>query len=125
MTQQEFEALIGKEVKTETFNTVVNPMYMATNLDKQAFANDVKKHGLIDSTVAQELTEAVEKQKEVIESQRILIKSTVYFLLSRGEAGCDKQAIKLVGHKEVITIKMQQNFELNDDDRAYIINLLR
>lgn len=125
MTQQEFEALTGKEIETDTFNTIVNPMYMAIDLDKQAFARDVKKHGLVDSKVAQELTEAVEKQKEVIESQRILIKSTVYFLLSRGEAGCDKQAIKLVGHKEVITIKMQQNFELNDDDRAYIIDLLR
>lgn len=125
MTQQEFESLIGKEIETDTFNTVVNPMYMATNLDKQAFACDVKKHGLIDSTVAQELTAAVAKQKEVIEKQRLMIKKTVNFLLSRGEVGCDMQAIKLVGHKEVITIKMQQDYDLNQDDKAYIIELLR
>lgn len=123
MTQQEFESLIGKEIETDTFDTVVNPMYMATNLDKQAFACDVKKHGLIDSTVAQELTAASENLRDQVQDLRCRLLGTVNFLLSRNEAACDKQAIKLIGHKEVIRLKMQNNYLLNDDDRAFILSM--
>ena len=125
MTQQEFEALTGKEIETNTFDTIVNPMYMATKLDKQAFACDVKKHDLISSQVAQELTAANKEREDEIKNLKLLLNSTVNFLLTRGEAACDKQAIKLVGHQEVIRIKMQQNYDLNEDDRAYIISILR
>lgn len=123
MTQQEFESLIGKEIETDTFDTVVNPMYMATNLDKQDFACDVKKHGLIDSTVAQELTAASENLRDQVEDLRCRLLGTVNFLLSRNEAACNKQAIKLIGHKEVIRLKMQNNYLLDDDDRAFILSM--
>lgn len=125
MLQQEFEALTGKSVEDTEFNQVINPMYMSCDLDKQVFCKDYMKHNLGNSEVANAITEEVNDQRKAIYELKKQLDSVVRFLLSRGEPACDKQAIKIAGHKECISIKMQQNYELSEDDRAFIIEMCR
>lgn len=125
MLQQEFEALTGMSVEDTEFNRVINPMYMSTDLDKQVFCKEWKKHGLGSSEVAKAMSDRVNEQRMAIDSLKKELDSVVRFLLSRCEPACDKQAIKIAGHKEVITIKMQQNYELTEDDRTFIIEMCR
>ena len=49
---------------------------------------------------------------------------TVDFLLQQGDAKCDKKAIALVGHKNVIQRKLEHGIELTDDDKDFIKNEL-
>ena len=125
MLQHEFEALTGLSVTDTEFNHVINPMYMSTDLDKQVFCKEWKKHGLGTSEVAKAMSDRVNEQRMAIDSLKKELDSVVRFLLSRGEPACDKQAIKIAGHKECITIKMQQNYELTEDDRVFIIEMCR
>lgn len=125
MLQQEFEALTGKSVDENVFNTVINPMYMATDMDKQPFCKEYVEHKLGDSKVANALTDEVNDQRKAIHELKKQLDSVARFLLSRGEPACDKQAIKIAGHKECITIKMQQNYELTEDDKVFIIEMCR
>ncbi len=125
MLQHEFEALTGLSVTDNEFNRVINPMYMSTDLDKQVFCKEWKKNGLGSSEVAKAMSDRVNEQRMAIDSLKKELDSVVRFLLSRGEPACDKQAIKIAGHKECITIKMQQNYELTEDDRVFIIEMCR
>jgi len=43
MMKQEFEALAGYEVSTEDYNNIIEPMYMATNLDKAEFVKTINR----------------------------------------------------------------------------------
>lgn len=43
MMKQEFEAIAGYEVSTEDYNNIIEPMYMATNLNKLEFVETVNK----------------------------------------------------------------------------------
>ena len=43
MMQHEFEELAGYEVSTEDYNNIIEPMYMATNLNKKEFVKCVDK----------------------------------------------------------------------------------
>lgn len=42
MTRNEFEALAGYEVSAETYNTIIEPMYMRTDWDKATFVKNIK-----------------------------------------------------------------------------------
>ena len=42
MTRKEFEALAGYEVSAETYNTIIEPMYMRTDWDKATFVKKIK-----------------------------------------------------------------------------------
>lgn len=43
MTKHEFETLAGYEVSTESYNEIIEPMYMATNLTKQEFVKTINR----------------------------------------------------------------------------------
>jgi len=43
MMKHEFETLAGYEVSTEDYNKIIEPMYMATGLDKQDFVKCISK----------------------------------------------------------------------------------
>lgn len=43
MMKEEFERLAGYEVSFEDYNKVIEPMYMATNLDKVEFVNVIDR----------------------------------------------------------------------------------
>ena len=43
MMKQEFEKLAGYEVSVEDYNKVIEPMYMATDLDKESFVKVIDR----------------------------------------------------------------------------------
>lgn len=43
MMKYEFEQLVGYEVSTEDYNNIIEPMYMASNLDKSEFVKTINK----------------------------------------------------------------------------------
>ena len=43
MMKHEFEEIAGYEVTDEAYNNIIEPMYMATNLDKRAFVKLLDK----------------------------------------------------------------------------------
>lgn len=43
MMKQEFEALAGYEVSMDDYNTIIEPMYMATDLTKEEFVKTISK----------------------------------------------------------------------------------
>jgi hypothetical protein len=43
MMKHEFEALAGYEVSTETYDNIIEPMYMATNLSKAEFVKTLNR----------------------------------------------------------------------------------
>ena len=42
MTRNEFEALAGYEVSAETYNNIIEPMYMRTSWDKATFVKKIE-----------------------------------------------------------------------------------
>lgn len=46
MMKHEFEALAGYQVTTETYDNIIEPMYMATNLSKQDFIKVLNRKAL-------------------------------------------------------------------------------
>ena len=46
MMKHEFEALAGYEVTTETYDNIIEPMYMATNLSKRDFVKTLNRKAL-------------------------------------------------------------------------------
>lgn len=46
MMKHEFEALAGYEVTTETYDNIIEPMYMATNLTKREFIKTLNRKAL-------------------------------------------------------------------------------
>lgn len=66
MMQYEFEALAGYEVKTDDYNNIIEPMYMATNLSKAEFVKciDRKRFALKPIHVIEKEMRKVAKQLE-------------------------------------------------------------
>lgn len=125
MLQHEFEQLTGTKVEENFFNQVINPMYMNTKMDKQQFCEDYKKHGLGKSTVATELTNECCELYKMIQKMKEERRQLVDFLIKQDDPECDRKAIDLVGHKEVIRLKIEEGYDLNDEDKTYISFLCR
>lgn len=61
MMKHEFEEIAGYEVSWETYNDVIEPMYMATNLTKQEFVKLIDK-----KAVALPTSEEIKKEMKKI-----------------------------------------------------------
>lgn len=64
MMKYEFEALAGYEVSTEDYNNIIEPMYMATDLDKMEFVKVIDKKRF----ALKPLKKIVEEMKNCAES---------------------------------------------------------
>lgn len=127
MLQQEFEQLTGMEVTTEIYNNLIDPMYMSTKMDKQDFCKDFKKNHLKDSAVVVNLTETCCDQHRTINKLEQERKDIVLLLLKAAgteDNELSRKAIKMVGHKEVIRLKIMNGWELNDSDKAHLMMIL-
>ena len=58
MMKQEFEELAGYEVSDEAYYNVIEPMYLATNLEKQEFVKCINKKQFALKTKKQLINEA-------------------------------------------------------------------
>lgn len=137
MTKQEFEQLTGLNPTQEEFNEV-NDLYMlCATIDKQQFCQEYKKIGAT-KTIAEimdyirakrsaydQLFDQFEKEKERVYVRDIELAT---FLIGKSIAYEDRdfknEAIRLVGMKMVVLIKVKNGFILDEQDEDYILKNL-
>jgi hypothetical protein len=124
MLHEEFYKLTGIAIQEETYNTFVDPMYMATDMDKEPFCKDFKKHDLLNSRVALELLDKIaELQKKVYKLEKEK-EETVDRLIKMDDYQAEQIAIRLIGHEEVIYKKLADDYDLRDEDKCLIMRMI-
>ena len=139
MTQKEFKERTGIDMKADAFEQV-HEIYMACGdaMDKDEFCSLWRLgnfRALLNSVTAEKkITEqaydmAMNKIKQMQDQQATLNMDYAEFLLGKAEAYKDtdfyKEAVKLIGEKEVIIAKIRMGLPMWDEDKEYINNNLK
>lgn len=132
MTREEFTKRTGMEVETMQYATI-EQVYMYTELDKDAFCEDYKKHG--DSVIISHLVNELDKTtyergraQASLKAYEHLMKGVAEMLIRKAEENMDEElynsAINIIGLEECIKYKLINNLELDKQDKEYIIEKL-
>ena len=121
MTQKEFMERTGIVPTSEEFY-YIHAVYLNTSMDKDEFCKDFKKYG--GSSVLRDVhARAVNFELQDKQKQKI-IEEMAGFLIGKACAYEDtdfyKQAVRLVGQKEVTRMKLEMDLPLWDEDKEYI-----
>ena len=135
MTREEFEARMGEKVNEATFNELIHPIYMMSEMDKDAFCAEYKVHGysklfqdIAKYAIAQEkaadnLAKTHNEFVEKTTAEKLLTAERLVFIADyQGSKEAYDLAVGLAGQAFVTKFKVQHNIELNDEDKAYILN---
>ena len=133
MLRHEFEELMGNACTDEVFNGKINPLYMMTDMNKRDFCDDWKLHG--HSRILNEVCAHILKvernlnamNKAQVERQdKLQLAAERLIFISDDMADSDsyKMAVDLVGQKYVTTFKVREGMDLNEADKAFILNSL-
>lgn len=128
MTREEFTQRTGIEVETMQY-AAIEQVYMYTELDKDDFCADYKKHG--DSVIISHLVNELDKitceigrAQVSLKAYERLIKGVAEMLIRKAEEDMDeelyKSAIDIIGRSECIKYKLNNNLELDKQDKEYI-----
>lgn len=123
MTQQEFEQRTG--IKSDVVFEEANKIYMAAgDMDKDAFCMDYKEHGnSILLAYFYHHSNMLENRKKEADKIR---RDMAHFLLNKLEETGDEdrdmynKAVELIGQGEVVRMKLDNGWELWDEDKEYI-----
>ena len=74
MMKHEFEALAGYEVSIEDYNKIIEPMYMATDLNKEDFVKVIDKKRFALPTKKQMINQMIKKAVEYQQTDDIEVK---------------------------------------------------
>lgn len=126
MTPKEFMERTGITPTEEEFN-YIHSVYMSTSMDKDEFCKDFKKYG--DSRVLRDVhARAVNFELQYNETKKVA-KEMAEFLIGKACAYEDtdfyKQAVRLVGQREVTRMKLEMDLPLWDEDKEYIKDNLK
>lgn len=128
MTREEFTQRTGMEVDAMQYATI-EQVYMYTELDKDAFCADYKKHG--DSVIISHLVNELDKTTyergcahASLKEYKALMQDIAEMLIRKAEEDMDeelyKSAIDIIGRGECIKYKLNNNLELDKQDKEYI-----
>lgn len=122
MTKLEFTQRTDIELTDAEYKNVETMYLEAGNMDKDDFCKDYKKHK--DSTLLGVFFGQAERLKDKLDVMREERSQTVDFLLkmaqTTGAIELLNQAIKLVGHKDVIKRKIRLGLAFWEADMEYI-----
>ena len=126
MTQQEFEQRTG--ITSDVVYEEANGVYMeAGDMDKDAFCMDYKKHG--DSILLSYFYKKCVELRKELRGMKEERQELVEFLLKQEDESDDvvfrNKAAELVGEKEVIRLKIENDWELGKEDKEYIKENIR
>lgn len=121
MTEKEFMERTGITPTADDFN-YIHAIYMNTSMDKDEFCKDFKKHG--ESSVLKDVhARAVNFELQSKQAQK-MFKELAEFLIGKACAYEDsdfyKQAVGLVGQREVVRMKLEMDLPLWEEDKEYI-----
>ena len=142
MMKQEFEERANFKVSPECYHTFIEPGYNASNLDKDEWVKEWKKNGGIQKAYDWEKKRADNCQKgnkalteESIEMDEKLAEQThanmrlAEYLIEKGTQYSDSEMLNkakgLLGEKAYITYKLENNIELTDEDKKFILANLK
>lgn len=142
MMKQEFEERANFKVSLECYHSLIEPGYNASKLDKDEWVKEWKKNGGIQKAYDWEKKRADNCQKgnkalteESIEMDEKLAEQThanmrlAEYLIEKGTQYSDSEMLNkakgLLGEKAYITYKLENNIELTDEDKKFILANLK
>lgn len=142
MMKQEFEERANFKVSLECYHSLIEPDYNASKLDKDEWVKEWKKNGGIQDAYDWEKKRADNCQKgnkalteESIEMDEKLAEQThanmrlAQYLIEKGTQYSDSEMLnkakELLGEKAYITYKLENNIELTDEDKKFILANLK
>ena len=133
MQQKEFEALTGKKVTAEEYADI-EKVYMAIDgMDKETFCaawNEQKFGYIVDELVKQveDLRKWRDHWKAQMDEADEKEQDAAYVLLNGANEHDDEDmkeaAIKLVGIDTAVRIDIENGFDLNEEERNYVLENL-
>lgn len=133
MTQQEFTQRTGIEVETMQY-AAIEQVYMYTELDKDDFCADYKKHG--DSVIISHLVNELDKTTyetgrahASLKGYKALMQDIAEMLIRKADEHMDEElynaAINIIGVEECIKYKLINDIELDKQDKECILKVLK
>lgn len=133
MTQKEFEELTGLKTDAEEY-AAIEQMYMAAgDMDKDEFCRRWRQTGKNPLTISLAKTATVlsrmleERSKKLKEAGEKAIEHAK-FLLGKAHAYEDsdfrREAVRLIGEREVVRLTMAEGYPLWDEDREFILGVI-
>lgn len=141
MMKQEFEERANFKVSPECYHTFIEPGYNASKLDKDEWVKEWKNNGGVQAAYDWEKKRADTYQKgnkalteESIEMDEKLAEQThanmrlAEYLIEKGTQYSDSEMLNkakgILGEKAYITYKLENNIELNEEDKKIILRNL-
>ena len=125
MTQQEFDDRMGKESTLEEYASA-DAVYMASNMEKNEFCEQYKKH---DCKLLHAITDAYYNKENNLVNRKNQIYAFVKLLLNAASTYEDNSILmevsKILGMDEYIRLCLSEGIPLTKVDRDYILNHLR
>lgn len=142
MMKQEFEERASFKISLECYHSLIEPGYNASKLDKDEWVKEWKKNGGFQKAYDWEKERANKCQKgnkalteESIEMDEKLAEQThanmrlAEYLIEKGTQYSDSEMLNkakdLLGEKAYITYKLENNIELTDEDKKFILANLK
>lgn len=142
MMKQEFEERANFKISLECYHSLIEPGYNASKLDKDEWVKEWKKNGGIQKAYDWEKKRADNCSKgnkalteESIEMDEKLAEQThanmrlAEYLIEKGTQYSDSEMLtkakELLGEKAYITYKLENNIELTDEDKKFILANLK
>ena len=128
MTREEFEARMGNTVTEEAWEAICELYYNCTDIDNwDTFADDYKLHGtskiLANIWRRFQLKEAVQEINE--KKIQVAAEKLVFLADDANDPDAYETAIDLVGYQYIAKFKIENDVELNEKDKAYILDHLK
>lgn len=140
--KQEFEERANFKISLECYHSLIEPGYNASKLDKDEWVKEWKKNGGIQKAYDWEKERANKCQKgnkalteESIEMDEKLAEQThanmrlAEYLIEKGTQYSDSEMLNkakgILGEKAYITYKLENNIELTDEDKKFILANLK
>lgn len=132
MTREEFIQRTGMEVETMQY-AAIEQVYMYTELDKDDFCADYKKHG--DSVIISHLVNELDKTTfergrahASLKEYKALMQDIAEMLIRKADENMDEElynsAVNIIGIDECIKYKLTNDLELTKEDKEYIYGKL-
>lgn len=133
MTQKEFEERTGLKTDAEEYAAIERMYMVAGNMDKDEFCKRWRQTGKNPLTVslantANALIMQLEKRNKEFNDVKENTIDHVRFLLGKAHAYEDtdfrREAVRLIGEREVVRLTMEEGYPLWDEDRKYLLAIM-
>lgn len=128
MMKQEFEERANFKVSPECYHTFIEPVYNASNLDKDEWVKEWKKNGGVQAAYDWECAKRIKAEKaakgaegEKTNMAKALIKKADQFK----DEDMNRMAIAIIGERDYLVYKLENQLKLTEDDKKRILANLK